>query len=91
MDLHSFLKTARDFDDNATLLPHAQGFRTALADTILVPVYDTDEAWAADFSDACRPPSEPATQPYARATRAALAEWLAANPHVKVNVPRTKP
>lgn len=82
MDLNSFLASARRLVDAEDLFPHASGFRTALAGANILPVYDTNEAWEADFREACRPPRDTLTQPYAIYVRASIAEFLTANPHI---------
>ena len=88
VDLHSFLQQARDLHERAeTLLPHAEGFRPALAGGILVPRYATAEDWEADFGESCRPwrdGDEPLTQPYAIAACHSVEAFLAANPHVVI-------
>jgi hypothetical protein len=90
VNLHSFLALARDHDDHATILPHAEGFRPALAGTLLVPHYASNEDWEADFGQACRPwrdGDEPLTQPYAIATRQSIDEFLAAHPEIVMPPP----
>jgi hypothetical protein len=89
MDLHSFLALARNHDDNASLLPRAEGFCPALAGTVLVPRYASEEAWEADFGPVCRrPEGEPANE-YEQATRRSIDEFLATNPHVTLPPPKS--
>ncbi len=85
MDLSSFLEQARKLVDAEKLFPHASGFQDVPVGVL--PSYTTNEAWEADFGEACRPPrdDDTLTQPYAIHARASVAEFLAANPHVKLH------